>query len=132
MLFNSIDFAILLPIVFLLYWFVFTRTRTLQNAFLVGVGYFFYAYRDWRFLSPIIISSAVDYYVGVGFARVGSQDDETLDGFHGPKIAYLRLMLKMAETSRILDDYVDAGQFEEMLDGIHGALEISGTDGAEA
>ena len=69
MLFNSIDFAIFLPIVFMLYWFVFTKTRTLQNAFLVGASYFFYAYWDWRFLSLIIISSAVDYYVGIGFAR---------------------------------------------------------------
>ena len=69
MLFNSIDFAIFLPIVFILYWYVFNRSRTQQNAFLVGASYFFYGYWDWRFLSLIAVSSAVDYFVGVGFAK---------------------------------------------------------------
>ena len=31
MLFNSIEFAIFLPIVFLLYWFVFNKNLKLQN-----------------------------------------------------------------------------------------------------
>jgi D-alanyl-lipoteichoic acid acyltransferase DltB (MBOAT superfamily) len=69
MLFNSIDFAVFLPIVFILYWFVFNRDRTVQNAFVVGASYFFYAYWDWRFLSLIAISSGVDYFVGIGFAK---------------------------------------------------------------
>jgi alginate O-acetyltransferase complex protein AlgI len=69
MLFNSIDFAVFLPVVFLLYWFVFNRNRTLQNAFLVAASYFFYAHWDWRFLALIATSSAVDYLVGLGFAR---------------------------------------------------------------
>ena len=69
MLFNSIDFAIFLPIVFILYWYVFNRSRTQQNAFLVGASYFFYGYWDWRFLSLIALSSAVDYFVGIGFAK---------------------------------------------------------------
>ena len=64
MLFNSIDFAVFLPVVFILYWYVFNRTRTLQNAFLVGASYFFYAYCDWRFLSLIIFSTVVDFLVG--------------------------------------------------------------------
>lgn len=33
MLFNSIQFAIFLPVVFLLYWFVFNRNLKLQNLF---------------------------------------------------------------------------------------------------
>jgi D-alanyl-lipoteichoic acid acyltransferase DltB (MBOAT superfamily) len=50
MLFNSIEFAIFLPIVFLLYWFVFQKKLSAQNAFIVLVSYVFYGWWDWRFL----------------------------------------------------------------------------------
>lgn len=65
MLFNSIDFAIFLPIVFLLYWFVVKSNLKLQNLFLVIASYVFYGWWDWRFLSLIIFSSLVDYYMGI-------------------------------------------------------------------
>jgi D-alanyl-lipoteichoic acid acyltransferase DltB (MBOAT superfamily) len=64
MLFNSIDFAIFLPIVFLLYWFVANKNLKLQNAFLVLTSYVFYGWWDWRFLSLIIFSTLVDYFLG--------------------------------------------------------------------
>lgn len=69
MLFNSIEFAIFLPIVFLLYWFVFRSSLSMQNAFLVLASYFFYGWWDWRFLSLIFISSLVDYTVGLNLAH---------------------------------------------------------------
>lgn len=69
MLFNSIEFAIFLPIVFALYWSVFKRDLKLQNAFLLVVSYIFYGWWDWRFLSLIIFSSAVDFLVGLGLGR---------------------------------------------------------------
>ncbi len=65
MLFNSIDFALFLPIVFILYWLVFQRHLKLQNAFLVVVSYFFYGCWDWRFLSLILFSTIVDYTIGL-------------------------------------------------------------------
>ena len=64
MLFNSVDFAIFLPIVFLLYWFVIHKNLKLQNLFLVVASYVFYAWWDWRFLSLIIFSTLIDYTVG--------------------------------------------------------------------
>ena len=64
MLFNSLDFAIFLPIVFLLYWFVAQKNLKLQNALIVLASYFFYGWWDWRFLSLIIFSTVVDYLVG--------------------------------------------------------------------
>ena len=65
MLFNSFTFLIFLPIVFLLYWFVFQKNLKLQNAFLLLASYVFYGWWDWRFLGLIIASSAVDYYCGL-------------------------------------------------------------------
>ena len=64
MLFTSLDFAIFLPIVFLLYWFVVQRNLKLQNALIVVASYVFYGWWDWRFLSLIIFSTVVDYLIG--------------------------------------------------------------------
>lgn len=65
MFFNSLEFAIFLPIVFLLYWFVFSKTKDLQNAFLVGVSYYFYSCWDWRFLFLLLFSTLLCYYTGI-------------------------------------------------------------------
>lgn len=64
MLFNSIEFAIFLPVVFVLYWFVLGKSRKYQNLLLLAASYFFYGWWDWRFLSLIIFSSVVDYFIG--------------------------------------------------------------------
>ena len=64
MLFNSVEFAIFLPLVFVLYWFVTSKQLKLQNVFLLIASYTFYAFWDWRFLSLITISSTIDYSVG--------------------------------------------------------------------
>lgn len=57
MLFNSIEFLIFLPIVFLLYWFVFGKNLRLQNLFVVVASYVFYGWWDWRFLLLIAFTS---------------------------------------------------------------------------
>ena len=64
MLFNSIDFAVFLPIVFILYWFVTNKNLTLQNLLIVVASYVFYGWWDWRFLSLILFSTLVDYMIG--------------------------------------------------------------------
>lgn len=65
MLFNSIEYALFLPLVFVFYWFVFNKTIRLQNIFLLTVSYIFYGWWDWRFLSLIAFSSLVDYIAGL-------------------------------------------------------------------
>jgi len=69
MLFNSLDFAIFLPLVFALYWFVFGRSRKAQNSILLIASYVFYGWWDWRFLGLILFSTVVDYLVGIGLGR---------------------------------------------------------------
>jgi len=64
MLFNSLDFAIFFPIVFILYWAIANKNLTAQNLFLVVTSYVFYAWWDWRFLGLIVFSSLVDYLIG--------------------------------------------------------------------
>lgn len=73
MLFNSIDFALFLPIVFLLYWFITSRNLKLQNALIVTASYVFYGWWDWRFLSLIVFSTLVDFFVG---KALGNQENK--------------------------------------------------------
>ncbi|HMO32791.1 MAG TPA: MBOAT family O-acyltransferase [Lacibacter sp.] len=75
MLFNSIDFAIFLPIVFILYWFVTNINLKLQNALIVITSYIFYGWWDWKFLSLILFSTLVDYVVGAGLQK---QENQTI------------------------------------------------------
>ncbi|MCF1190796.1 MBOAT family protein [Mangrovimonas sp. AS39] len=64
MIFNSFEFALFLPIVFFIYWYVLDKNYKAQNVFLVVASYVFYGWWDYRFLSLIIFSTFVDYYVG--------------------------------------------------------------------
>ncbi|WP_053977514.1 MBOAT family O-acyltransferase [Mangrovimonas xylaniphaga] len=65
MLFNSLTFAVFLPIVFMLYWFVFKRSLKRQNVLLLLASYVFYGWWDWRFLGLILLSTLVDFFVGL-------------------------------------------------------------------
>ena len=60
MLFNSIDFAFFLPIVFGIYWLLNKQLKA-QNLFVLAASYFFYGWWDWRFLILIFVSTSVDY-----------------------------------------------------------------------
>ena len=75
MLFNSFTFLLFLPIVFLLYWFVFQKNLKLQNAFLLLASYVFYGWWGWRFLGLIIASSAVDYLCGLKMGELSNSSD---------------------------------------------------------
>nr|WP_027393756.1 MBOAT family O-acyltransferase [Aquimarina latercula] len=63
MQFNTVDFALFFPIVFVFYWFVFNSSKKIQNIFLLTVSYLFYSFWDWRFLSLIFLSSMIDFLV---------------------------------------------------------------------
>ncbi|WP_298900163.1 MBOAT family O-acyltransferase [uncultured Psychroserpens sp.] len=69
MLFNSIDFAVFLPIVFILYWFVTNKNLKSQNLLIVLASYLFYGWWDWRFLSLILTSTLVDYFIGISLSK---------------------------------------------------------------
>ena len=64
MLFNSFTFMIFLPVVFLLYWFVFKR-HNWQNLLILVASYVFYGWWDWRFLVLIAITSLSSFVSGL-------------------------------------------------------------------
>ncbi len=65
MIFNSPEFLLFLPIVFLFYWFIFKKSVKLQNFFVVVASYFFYGWWDWRFLFLIAITSFCSWASGL-------------------------------------------------------------------
>ena len=80
MLFNSFEYLIFLPIVFLLYWFVFDYALSkckhqllLQNLFIVIASYVFYGWWDWRFLILIAITTVFSFLSGIGIEKALKQ-----------------------------------------------------------
>ncbi|QLC67508.1 MBOAT family protein [Flavobacterium sp. LPB0248] len=72
MFFNSLAFAVFLPIVFFLYWFVFNKTKSTQNALLIVASYYFYSCWDWRFLFLLVFSTFLDYFTGIQIEKSNS------------------------------------------------------------
>ncbi len=78
MLFNSVDFAIFLPVVFVLYWFVFSNSLKYQNLLIVASSYMFYGWWDWRFLGLIVFSTVLDFYIGKTLAKTTHERNRKL------------------------------------------------------
>lgn len=62
MIFNSIPFVIFFLVFYIIYLLI--RNRTSKTYLILIASYFFYAWWDWRFLSLIIFSTIVDYFLG--------------------------------------------------------------------
>lgn len=78
MLFNSLEFGIFLPVVFILYWSLSKAGVKVQNLLLLCASYYFYACWDWRFLSLIIFSTLTDYLVGRCLSKTKDQLERRL------------------------------------------------------
>ena len=74
MLFNSPSFAIFLPVVFMLYWFVANKDFKMQNILLLVASYFFYACWDYRFLFLLIFSTVLDFYTGIKMSGAATKN----------------------------------------------------------
>ncbi len=68
MLFNSAEFLIFLPIVFVVYWLL-NKQRWLQNLWVVAASYLFYGWWDWRFLMLIAFTSGLSWLSGIRINR---------------------------------------------------------------
>jgi alginate O-acetyltransferase complex protein AlgI len=78
MLFNSIEFLLFLPTIFILYWFVFNKNLKYQNSLILVSSYVFYGWWDYRFLSLIFLSTIVDYVIGLNISNQSSKKKQKL------------------------------------------------------
>lgn len=65
MFFNSFHFALFLPIVFILYWWLGAKSKSYQNYILIVASYYFYSCWDWRFLFLLVFSTLLDYFSAI-------------------------------------------------------------------
>src|SRR5450432_1239050 len=72
MLFNSISFAIFLPIVFAAYWLT-NKNLKLQNFLLFVSSCYFYGTWDYRFLFLLLFSISLDYFTGIKMDEAGNR-----------------------------------------------------------
>lgn len=77
MLFNSIGFLIFLPIVFILYWFVFRKKYQHQNLMQLVASFYFYACWDWRFLFLLMFSIGLDFVSGLQIEKSKTKKEAT-------------------------------------------------------
>ncbi|MDO9377036.1 MAG: MBOAT family protein [Ferruginibacter sp.] len=76
MLFNSLQFAFFLPVIFLLYWYATRQSVRLQNYLMLAASYFFYACWDYRFLGLLIFSTLLDYFTAIQMANSTRQNQK--------------------------------------------------------
>lgn len=77
MLFNSLSFALFLPLVFGLYW-SFKHSLKLQNLLILIASYFFYGCWDWRFMFLLAFSTFLDFYSSIEIEKASSQKRKKL------------------------------------------------------
>ena len=68
MLFNSYIFLIFLAVVIPVYYLL--NTKVSRNSLLLIASYIFYGYWDWRFCSLLLLSTVVDYFVGLSLGKI--------------------------------------------------------------
>lgn len=64
MLFNTIEYAFFLPLVFILYWYN-NRNIKVQNLLLLISSYYFYSCWDLNFVFLLFFSTLLDFFIGL-------------------------------------------------------------------
>ncbi|MCF0182178.1 MAG: MBOAT family protein [Muribaculaceae bacterium] len=72
MQFDSIVYAMFLPLVFVLYW-ALAKHRKCQNVLLLVASYTFYGWWDWRFLGLIFATTLTTWASGLAIERWGNR-----------------------------------------------------------
>lgn len=101
MLFNSLEYLLFLPIVFLIYWLLNKQKLQYQNLFLLLVSYYFYSCWDWRFLFLLIFSTVLDYYTGIKMHQATNQKNKSIWFWLSAK-KYLTFLIKRKKS--IIED----------------------------
>lgn len=73
MTFQSLEYIIFLPVVFILYWTLCRGSKTLQNGLIVAASLVFYGWWDWRFLGLLLLTAFSMFFAGMWMGRT---DDE--------------------------------------------------------
>lgn len=73
MTFQSIEFLIFLPIVFLFYWTICYKSKLLQNGLIVVASLIFYGWWDWKILGLLLLTAFSTFFAGRWIKKIDSQ-----------------------------------------------------------
>ena len=76
MLFNSFEFILFFPFVYLLHWYVFSKTKVHQNTILILASYVFYGWWSIYFLGLLIFGTIIDYLIAFKIASTNSKNSK--------------------------------------------------------
>lgn len=91
MVFNSLNFLLFFLLFFCIYWFLGKKSRSAQNLILLIGSYAFYAFADWRFLFLIILTSLVNYGIGIAIHNSANEKKQKYWLWLGATLAILTL-----------------------------------------
>ncbi|MBE0675882.1 MAG: MBOAT family protein [Bacteroidales bacterium] len=78
MIFNSLEYALFLPILFFLYWLAYNKSVKSQNILLLLASYLFYGWWDWRLLLLLVSVSFFNYLIGLAISSDKSKKNKKL------------------------------------------------------
>lgn len=71
MTFQSLEYLVFLPVVFILYWTVCRSSKALQNGLVVAASLVFYGWWDWRFLGLLLLTAFSTFIAGWWMGQTG-------------------------------------------------------------
>lgn len=107
MFFNSFEFGIFFPFVFVLYWFVFNSNYKIQNTFVFCASVFAYGYWSVSFLVPLLFSIIVDFCVG-NFIYSATSKRKKKVGLYISLVVNLGLLAYFKYFNFFIESFVDA------------------------
>lgn len=73
MTFQSLEFLLFFPIVFLLYWTVCRKSRMMQNGLIVVASIVFYSWWDLRFIGLLLLTAISTFFAGWWLGKTNTQ-----------------------------------------------------------
>lgn len=74
------------------------------NEQMQATGRYTYIQAIYPAISPVFAQYGFEVYDFSSLGSVGSNDAETLDGFHGGELTYLKILIKMLESNSVLNN----------------------------
>ncbi len=78
MTFQSIEYLIFFPIVFILYWTICSKSKMLQNGLIVLASILFYGWCDWQFIGLLFLTALSTFLSGLLLENLNNQKRKLL------------------------------------------------------
>lgn len=116
MVFTSLSFALFLPVVFTLYWYVFGKSAKEQNSLLLISSVVFYTMADWKFSFLLALLGLMNFLLA---KFIASQEDESLIRrltFYGGIILNVGILLYFKYFNFFIESFITLFNYNDGVD----------------